>query len=42
MKLYQTELTLPSYKRGYHLITDHILRMIPEIITKGQMICQLI
>ncbi|SKB28676.1 secondary thiamine-phosphate synthase enzyme YjbQ [Maribacter arcticus] len=31
MKLYQTELTLPSYKRGYHLITDHILRMIPEI-----------
>jgi secondary thiamine-phosphate synthase enzyme len=31
MKLYQTELTLPSYKRGYHLITDYILRMIPEI-----------
>lgn len=31
MKLCQRELTLPAFKRGYHLITDTILRAIPEI-----------
>ncbi len=31
MKLYQTEMILPSYKRGYHLITEAILRGAPEI-----------
>ena len=36
MKLYQTELTLPPYKRGYHLITEVILRSVPEIKEIGQ------
>ena len=31
MKLYQKELKLPPYKRGYHLITDQLLRGILEI-----------
>ncbi|WP_047245907.1 secondary thiamine-phosphate synthase enzyme YjbQ [Maribacter thermophilus] len=37
MKLYQKELVLRPYKRGYHLITEEILGSIPEIrhIQKG-------
>ena len=31
MKLYQKEMTLSPYKRGYYLITEVILRSIPEI-----------
>ncbi len=31
MKLFQKELRLRPYKRGYHLITENILRTIPEI-----------
>jgi secondary thiamine-phosphate synthase enzyme len=31
MKLFQKELRLQPHKRGYHLITDDILRAIPEI-----------
>lgn len=37
MKLYQKEIVLRPYKRGYHLITEEILGSIPEIrhIQKG-------
>ena len=31
MKTFQKEIILPSYKRGYHLVTDIILENIPEI-----------
>lgn len=31
MKLFQNEFTLPSYKRGFHIITDKVLSKIPEI-----------
>ena len=31
MKLFQNEITLPSYKRGFHIITTHVVRSIPEI-----------
>lgn len=31
MKLFQNELTLPAFKRGYHLITDTVLSAVPEI-----------
>ena len=31
MKTYQQEIKLKPYPRGFHLITDHILREIPEI-----------
>ncbi|WP_419210949.1 secondary thiamine-phosphate synthase enzyme YjbQ [Maribacter sp. X9] len=31
MKIFQREITLPSYRRGFHIITDQILRSIPEI-----------
>ncbi|MBQ4916262.1 secondary thiamine-phosphate synthase enzyme YjbQ [Maribacter sp. MMG018] len=31
MKLYQKELVLPPYNRGYHLITDKVLEGIPEM-----------
>lgn len=39
MKIYQKEIRLKPYTRGYHLITDQILRQMPEIaqITKGQL-----
>ena len=33
MKFYQQEITLPSFKRGFHLITDIVLEAIPEITT---------
>ncbi len=37
MKIFQKEISLPAYNRGYHLITDTILGEIPEIrqITAG-------
>jgi len=31
MGWYQTRLTLPPFQRGFHLITDHILRAVPEV-----------
>jgi len=39
MKLFQHELQLPAYQRGFHLITSHILKAIPEIreIAAGQL-----
>lgn len=37
MKWFQKECRLPSYNRGYHLVTDRVLSQIPEIkeIQKG-------
>jgi secondary thiamine-phosphate synthase enzyme len=39
MKFYQHEITLPSYPRGFHLITSQIERAIPEMkdIRVGQL-----
>ncbi|MCM5661446.1 secondary thiamine-phosphate synthase enzyme YjbQ [Galbibacter mesophilus] len=39
MEFYQTEIRLKAQKRGFHLITDEILRAFPEIknITVGQL-----
>jgi secondary thiamine-phosphate synthase enzyme len=31
MKIFQKEILLPSFRRGYHLITEHIVREFPEI-----------
>ena len=31
MKVHQREITLPSYPRGFHLITEHIEKSISEI-----------
>ena len=31
MKVFQKELRLPSFNRGFHLITDLVLEQIPEI-----------
>lgn len=31
MKLYQNEIKLPSYKRGYHIITEQVLSCLPKI-----------
>ncbi len=31
MKIFQKELKLPPYRRGFHLITDIVLQSIPEI-----------
>jgi secondary thiamine-phosphate synthase enzyme len=39
MKLFQHELQLPAHQRGFHLITSHILKAIPELreISAGQL-----
>jgi len=39
MKVYQKELKLPPYRRGFHLITELVLQSIPEIkeIKKGML-----
>ena len=39
MKIFQKEIKLPSYNRGFHLITDAVLTNMPEIkeITMGMM-----
>ncbi|MGC1242371.1 MAG: secondary thiamine-phosphate synthase enzyme YjbQ [Chryseosolibacter sp.] len=39
MKFFQREITLPAFPRGFHLITSHIERSIPEMqqITTGQL-----
>ena len=31
MKILQKEISLPSFRRGYHLITEHITREFPEM-----------
>lgn len=31
MKFYQVEIKLPPYKRGFHIITDHVVRAVPEM-----------
>lgn len=31
MKIYQKDITLQPYKRGYHIITEPVLKSIPEI-----------
>jgi len=31
MKFYQSEITLPSFKRGFHIITEDVVRALPEI-----------
>ncbi|WP_128543622.1 secondary thiamine-phosphate synthase enzyme YjbQ [Larkinella soli] len=31
MQLFQKEIRLPAFPRGFHLITDHIVRQFPEI-----------
>ena len=31
MKIFQKEIHLPVFRRGYHLITDHITREFPEL-----------
>jgi len=39
MNFYQKEISLKPYKRGFHLITNEIIRALPEIetIEKGQL-----
>ena len=39
MKCYQREIALPAFPRGFHLITSHIVKAVPEIkeITTGQL-----
>ena len=39
MKIFQRQITLPPYPRGFHLITKHVIGAIPEIrqITVGQL-----
>ena len=39
MKFHQREIRLPAYRRGFHLITRHIEKVIPEIseIKTGQL-----
>ena len=38
MKFFQREIALPPFPRGFHLITSHVVRAMPEIkdITIGQ------
>ncbi|MET7030586.1 secondary thiamine-phosphate synthase enzyme YjbQ [Sediminicola luteus] len=31
MKFYQSEISLPPFKRGFHIITDHIVKALPEL-----------
>jgi secondary thiamine-phosphate synthase enzyme len=31
----QIEIILPAFKRGYHLITDHVERQLPKLPEKG-------
>lgn len=33
--IFQTEISLPAYPRGFHLITRHILDVLPELPEKG-------
>ena len=31
----QVEFTLPAYKRGFHIITNHVLKQLPELPQAG-------
>lgn len=31
----QLEITLPSFRRGYHLVTDHVKQQLPPLPEKG-------
>jgi len=35
--IHQIEISLPPYKRGYHLVTDEILKLLPALPDKGLM-----
>jgi len=39
MKFFQHEITLPAFPRGFHLVTSHVLKSIPELkeISVGQL-----
>lgn len=39
MKMFQTQVTLPPFERGFHLITDKVLEAMPELqeINQGQL-----
>jgi secondary thiamine-phosphate synthase enzyme len=39
MKFFQREIILPAYPRGFHLITSHVEKSMPEIsqISRGQL-----
>ena len=39
MKFFQCEIRLPSFPRGFHLITSHVLKAVPELkeISRGQL-----
>ncbi len=39
-KFYQRELRLPSYNRGYHIITDQIVRAMPNLASINSGILQ--
>jgi len=40
MKIYQQNFALPAYKRGFHLITDEVLKAFPEIREIKTGMCQ--
>lgn len=40
MKLYQQTLTLPSKKRGFHLVTTEVIRALPQISEIATGLCQ--
>ena len=33
MNIYQSQFSLPPYKRGFHLITTQVLKALPEIVS---------
>ena len=33
MNFYQTQFSLPGYKRGFHVITAHVLKAMPDIVS---------
>ena len=39
MKFFQREFTLPGFPRGFHLITSHVLKAVPELreVRAGQL-----
>lgn len=40
MKIYQQEITLPERRRGFHLITNEIVRALPQIAEIQTGLCQ--
>jgi secondary thiamine-phosphate synthase enzyme len=35
MNFYQSQFSLPEHKRGFHLITAHVLKALPQIVSIG-------